>query len=214
MTEFNPIEPITDKEVLVEALKEIRAVWEKYKLSGFFYLTQPGNMASTEWFFQEQIWMRMNEMPNIVSDLSSTVPAATRILMKAVLRNAGITKMFVKPWHEQDAQDDTDQAWAESLDKFMDGLEAKIVVGSRPSKDWDIADVPKSEAELRQMAAEGRVNIASIQEAKANWPAVKNRLQQIRNAVVWDYYGSKKEVDPAMGVGSTVADMLWEQKDS
>lgn len=212
MTEFNPIEPITDKEVLVEALKEIRAVWEKYKLSGFFYLTQPGNMASTEWFFQEQIWMRMNEMPNVVSDLSSTVPAATRILMKAILRNAGIAKVFVKPWYEQDAQDDTDQAWAESLDKFMDGLEAKIVVGS-PSKDWDIADVPKSEEELRQMAAAGLVNIASIQEAKANWPAVKNRLQQIRNAVVWDYYGSKKEVDSAMA-GSTVADMLWEQKDS
>lgn len=210
MTQFNPIEPITDKEVLVEALKEIRAVWEKYKLSGFFYLTQPGNMASTEWFFQEQIWMRMNEMPNVVSDLSSTVPAATRILMKAILRNAGIAKVFIKPWHEQDAQDDTDQAWADSLDTFMNGLEAKIVVGG-PNNDWDL---PKSEAELRQMAAAGLVNIASIQETKANWPAVKNRLQQIRNAVVWDYYGSKKEVDPAMGAGSTVADMLWEQKDS
>jgi len=201
--------PIKDREVLEKALEEIRAVGAKYNLSWFFYLTQPGNLASTDGFFQEQIAAHPKDMPNVISDMAAMVTAATRVLCKAMLRFSATSSLFAKPGKEREVQADADEGWKQGLDDFIDGLSANIVIGSATDIGTaeEIQRAPKSEAELRQMTAEWKVS--DIQTSKTN-AMIHNRLKQIRNAVVWDYYGGipMSQIEINIPKGSSVSDIM------
>lgn len=193
---MNYIEPTKDLAVIQKARDEMMMVAAKYDLTGCFYITQADNLASTEWFFQENIAAKPNQMPNIMSDLSATVPACARLLMKALLRFSATSNMFARPGKERAAMQEEEAGWARTLDSFTDGLHAKIVMGATGSIDG--IEPPRTEAELRKLHAEGKIDTVETGHTDS---IIHNRIRQIRNAVVGDYFNADHlEAGPGMQV--------------
>ena len=175
-------------EDIKNARDEMMIIAAKYNLSGFFYISQINNAAATHGFFQEHIAGKMNEMENILVDLSASVIGASKVLIKTLLRFSTMAKLFAKPGRERAAMQHESDHWGEVLKEFSDGLSADMMLGIGKTDDLHADDpdsMPSTEEELEQLMKDGK--LSHIEKTSSD-AFMKNRIRQICNAISGNYY--------------------------
>lgn len=189
------------------ARDELMIIAAKYNLSGFFYISQTNNAAATHGFFQEHIAGKMNEMENILVDLSWSVVWAAKLLIKALLRFTTTAKTFAKPGRERAAIQHESDFWWEVLTEWADGLKVDMVLGIGKPDTLNTIDPdnnPRTEEDLERLMKDGKLE--HIEKASSD-KFIQNRIRQICNAISGNYYGApEREPEPVDDGDDTTED--------